>query len=56
LESRFERVTVEVKSHADAKNVALSRKLGGLSEMLEIKVKKFSFVKISHLKFIGYTT
>jgi chromosome segregation ATPase len=37
LESRFERVTVEVKSHADAKNVALSRKLGGLSEMLEIK-------------------
>ena len=38
METRFERVTVEVKSHADAKNVALSRKLGGLSEMLEIKV------------------
>jgi len=37
LETRFEKVTTEVKHHADAKNVALSRKLGGLSEMLEIK-------------------
>jgi len=38
LENRFERVTNEFKMHCDAKNIALSRKLGHLSEKLEQKV------------------
>jgi hypothetical protein len=38
LEERFERITNEVKMHADNKNVILMGKLNDLEKTLDIKV------------------
>jgi len=51
LENRFERVTNEFKMHCDAKNIALSRKLGNLSEKLEQKETQLQhLIKTSNIE------
>ena len=42
LEDRFEKVATEVKTHSEAKNIVLSRKLSQLNDVLENKVPTYA--------------